>query len=215
LDTPQSIAERKWRKLSACSVEPQLDATAGPQFEATPSVNRSSKAERQPRDFWRALRAWLSDSTKAGAQSSEKSAAAPSTGTLATLSIQSRGCEPSKRLDPDQSARVWRFTELLTKAEEVLGTRQRAVEWMLEPAMALEKRRPIELLTTPVGAQLAEDVIERMRYGVYQGTLSPVSTDESPIAHQLGDLPQTDPSTALLEHALNSRNCLICRKIPN
>ena len=76
--------------------------------------------------------------------------------------------EPSKRLDPDQSARVWRFAELLTKAEEVLGTRERAVEWMLEPAMALEKRRPIELLTTPVGAQLVEDVIERMRYGVYQ-----------------------------------------------
>lgn len=76
--------------------------------------------------------------------------------------------EPSKRLDPDQSARVWRFAELLTKAEEVLGTRERAVEWMLEPAMALEKRRPIELLTTPVGAQLVENVIERMRYGVYQ-----------------------------------------------
>jgi putative toxin-antitoxin system antitoxin component (TIGR02293 family) len=76
--------------------------------------------------------------------------------------------EPSKRLDSAQSARVWRFAELLTKAEEVLGTRERAVEWMLEPAMALEKRRPIELLTTPVGAQLVDDVIERMRYGVYQ-----------------------------------------------
>jgi putative toxin-antitoxin system antitoxin component (TIGR02293 family) len=39
---------------------------------------------------------------------------------------------------------------------------------MLEPAMALEKRRPIDLLTTSVGAQLVDDVIERMRYGVYQ-----------------------------------------------
>jgi putative toxin-antitoxin system antitoxin component (TIGR02293 family) len=76
--------------------------------------------------------------------------------------------EPSKLLDSDQSARIWRFTDLLTKAEEVLGTPERAVEWMLEPAMALENRRPIELLTTPVGAQLVEDVIERMRYGVYQ-----------------------------------------------
>jgi putative toxin-antitoxin system antitoxin component (TIGR02293 family) len=76
--------------------------------------------------------------------------------------------EPSKRLDSDQSARVWRFTELMSKAEDVLGTRERAVEWMLTPAMALEHRRPIELLTTSVGAQLVEDVIERMRYGVYQ-----------------------------------------------
>ena len=76
--------------------------------------------------------------------------------------------EPSKRLDSDQSARVWRFTELMSKAEDVLGTGERAVEWMLEPAMALEQRRPIELLTTSVGAQLVDDVIERMRYGVYQ-----------------------------------------------
>ena len=76
--------------------------------------------------------------------------------------------EPSKRLDSEQSARVWRFAELFAKAEDVLGTRERAVEWMLEPAMALEKRRPIELLTTSVGAQLVDDVIERMRYGVYQ-----------------------------------------------
>lgn len=76
--------------------------------------------------------------------------------------------EPSKRLDSNQSARVWRFAELLTKAEDVLGSPERAVEWMLEPAVALEKRRPIELLTTTVGTQLVEDVIERMRHGVYQ-----------------------------------------------
>jgi putative toxin-antitoxin system antitoxin component (TIGR02293 family) len=76
--------------------------------------------------------------------------------------------DPAKRLGPDQSARVWRFAELLAKAEDVLGTSQRAVEWMLEPAMALEKRRPIDLLTSPVGAQLVDDVIERMRYDVYQ-----------------------------------------------
>jgi putative toxin-antitoxin system antitoxin component (TIGR02293 family) len=76
--------------------------------------------------------------------------------------------EPSKRLDPNQSARVWRFAELFAKAEDVLGTHERAVEWMLEPAMALENRRPLDLLTTSVGAQLVDDVIERMRYGVYQ-----------------------------------------------
>lgn len=75
---------------------------------------------------------------------------------------------PDKPLDVDQSSRVWRFTELLEKAEDVLGSSERAVEWMLEPAMALEHRRPIELLTTSVGAQLVDDVIERMRYGVYQ-----------------------------------------------
>ncbi len=74
----------------------------------------------------------------------------------------------SRRLDVDQSTRVWRFTEVFAKAEDVLGSHERAVEWMLEPAIALERRRPIDLLTTSVGAQLVDDVIERMRYDVYQ-----------------------------------------------
>jgi putative toxin-antitoxin system antitoxin component (TIGR02293 family) len=76
--------------------------------------------------------------------------------------------EPDKLLDPEQSGRVWQFAELFAKAEEVLGSHGRAVDWMLAPAIALENRRPIDLLTTGVGAQLVDDVIERMRYGVYQ-----------------------------------------------
>ena len=76
--------------------------------------------------------------------------------------------QPTKRLDTNQSVRVWRFAALFAKAEDVLGTRELASEWMLEPAIALENRRPIDLLTTSIGAQLVEDVIERMRYGVYQ-----------------------------------------------
>jgi len=38
----------------------------------------------------------------------------------------------------------------------------------LTPAMALENRRPMELLTTHVGAELVADVLERLRYGIYQ-----------------------------------------------
>ncbi len=76
--------------------------------------------------------------------------------------------EPDKLLDAEQSGRVWQFMELLAKAEDVFGSRERAVDWILEPAMALENRRPIELLTTRVGARLVDDVIERMRHGVYQ-----------------------------------------------
>lgn len=76
--------------------------------------------------------------------------------------------EPDKRLDSEQSERLWRFAAVLAKAEDVLGSRQRAEEWMLHPAMALENRRPLDLLTTHIGAQLVDDVIERMRFGVYQ-----------------------------------------------
>jgi putative toxin-antitoxin system antitoxin component (TIGR02293 family) len=76
--------------------------------------------------------------------------------------------EPDKLLDAEQSGRVWQFAELFAKAEDALGTQQSAVDWMLAPAMALENRRPIDLLTTRVGAQLVDDVLERMRYGVHQ-----------------------------------------------
>ena len=76
--------------------------------------------------------------------------------------------EPDKLMDAELSGRVWQFAELFAKAEDVLGSQERVVDWMMAPAMALENRRPIDLLTTPVGAQLVDDVIERMRYGVYQ-----------------------------------------------
>jgi putative toxin-antitoxin system antitoxin component (TIGR02293 family) len=76
--------------------------------------------------------------------------------------------EPHKLLDAEQSGRVWQFAELFAKAEDVFRSRERAVEWMQEPAMALENRRPLDLMTTPVGAHLVDDVLERMRYGVYQ-----------------------------------------------
>lgn len=87
---------------------------------------------------------------------------------ISTRTFMRLKTEPDKLLDAEQSGRVWQFAQLLAKAEELFGSRERAVNWILRPAMSLENRRPIELLTTPVGAKLVDDVIERMRYGVYQ-----------------------------------------------
>jgi putative toxin-antitoxin system antitoxin component (TIGR02293 family) len=76
--------------------------------------------------------------------------------------------DPDKLLDAEQSGRIWQFAQLLAKAEDVFGSNERAGTWLQTPAMALENRRPIELLTTSVGARLVDDVIERMLRGVYQ-----------------------------------------------
>ena len=35
------------------------------------------------------------------------------------------------------------------------------------PAVALDQRRPIELLSTAVGAELVEQLLTRIEYGVY------------------------------------------------
>ena len=74
---------------------------------------------------------------------------------------------PDKKLSPEQSGRAWKFAEILAKATEVLGSQEEAADWLRRPAMALDQRRPIDLLATPTGAQLVEDLIMRMKYGVY------------------------------------------------
>ncbi|MNO09520.1 hypothetical protein D3C81_2327520 [compost metagenome] len=49
----------------------------------------------------------------------------------------------------------------------MLGDRQQAVNWMTSPAMGLEGKAPIDLLTTQMGFELVEDFLTRMEYGVY------------------------------------------------
>lgn len=81
-----------------------------------------------------------------------------------TLARRIKSPEP---LTAEQSSRTWRFAEVLTKAEEVLGDEDEAQRWMDTPAMALEGRKPIDLITTQVGYELVDDLLTRMDYGVY------------------------------------------------
>jgi putative toxin-antitoxin system antitoxin component (TIGR02293 family) len=67
----------------------------------------------------------------------------------------------------EESNRVWRFAAVLTKATEVLGSQQLAEEWLVRPAMALNRRRPIDLVSTEAGSELVEELLTRMEYGVY------------------------------------------------
>lgn len=75
--------------------------------------------------------------------------------------------DAAQRLDADQSARVWNLAEVLTKAEEVLGTREAAEQWLARPAIGLNSRRPIDLMTTAQGAELVKTLLDQMEYGVY------------------------------------------------
>ena len=87
---------------------------------------------------------------------------------ISTRTFMRLKAEPDKLLDAECSGRVWQFAQMLVKAEDIFGTNERAARWLLNPAMALENQRPIDLLTTPIGTQLVDDVIERIRHGVYQ-----------------------------------------------
>lgn len=72
-----------------------------------------------------------------------------------------------KLLDPDRSSRVWKFAEVLAKATSVLGSQQKAEEWLARPALGLSGHRPIDLLATQTGTELVEQFLERVDYGVY------------------------------------------------
>ena len=52
-------------------------------------------------------------------------------------------------------------------ATEGFGSREEAPDWLQRPALALDGRRPIDLLRTPTGAEAVGDHLTRLEYGVY------------------------------------------------
>jgi putative toxin-antitoxin system antitoxin component (TIGR02293 family) len=72
-----------------------------------------------------------------------------------------------KKLSPEQSGRTWKFAEILGRAIELFGSQSAAEEWLERPAMALDQRKPIDLLSTPAGVESVEDHLTRLEYGVY------------------------------------------------
>lgn len=72
-----------------------------------------------------------------------------------------------KPLSAEQSGRTWKFAEILGRATEVFGSQNQAEQWLEGPAMALDQRRPIDLLSTPAGLETVEDHLTRLEYGVY------------------------------------------------
>jgi putative toxin-antitoxin system antitoxin component (TIGR02293 family) len=74
---------------------------------------------------------------------------------------------PKKAMPPTLASRTWLFAETLAKATEVLGSKERAEEWMSKPAMGLDSKRPMDLLQTVQGAELVHDFLTRLEYNVY------------------------------------------------
>lgn len=86
---------------------------------------------------------------------------------LRTLQRKTDPKAANERLTPEQSARVWKFAEIMGRATDILGSSDAAEDWLTTPAMALDGRRPIELLSSPAGTDLVEAHLTRLDYGVY------------------------------------------------
>ena len=70
-------------------------------------------------------------------------------------------------LSVEQSNRTWKFAEILGRATEIFGSKDEAEAWMNRPAIGLDQRRPIDLMSTSVGIEAVEDYLTRVEYGVY------------------------------------------------
>lgn len=86
---------------------------------------------------------------------------------MSERTYQRHKADRARVLSPEQSSRTWNFARLLAKAALVLGSRAEAETWMLQPALGLEGRRPIDLLATAAGSDLVREYLERLDYGVY------------------------------------------------
>lgn len=80
--------------------------------------------------------------------------------------LQRRKEEP-RPLSEDQGGRTWKFAEILAQATRVLGSQEEAERWLNSKVMALSHRRPIDLLSTPTGVEMVENLLTQLEYGVY------------------------------------------------
>jgi len=71
------------------------------------------------------------------------------------------------RLSPDESDKVMRFSRLLKQAAELFGDIDKARAWLKHPQYGLGGAVPLDYAETEIGAREVEDLLGRMKYGVY------------------------------------------------
>jgi putative toxin-antitoxin system antitoxin component (TIGR02293 family) len=71
------------------------------------------------------------------------------------------------RFTASESDRLVRLGRIAATAEQVLGSRDKAVRWLHHPNRALGQRVPIRELDTDLGAREVEAVLLRIEHGVY------------------------------------------------
>lgn len=81
--------------------------------------------------------------------------------------MQRRAASVHKTLDANASDRALRLLMVTSQAVDVLGSREAAERWLSTPAMALDQRKPIELLQSSEGTDLVKTLLTRMDFGVY------------------------------------------------
>jgi putative toxin-antitoxin system antitoxin component (TIGR02293 family) len=70
-------------------------------------------------------------------------------------------------LSHEETDRVVRVARILSLAEDVFASREKALMWLRMPDERLENRSPIKMLTTESGGRLAENMLWQIDEGIY------------------------------------------------
>jgi putative toxin-antitoxin system antitoxin component (TIGR02293 family) len=73
----------------------------------------------------------------------------------------------SQQLTSVESDRLYRVARVFAFTVEVLGDTQKARAWLKSPNRGLGDAVPLTLLDTDIGAGQVEDVLLRLKYGIY------------------------------------------------
>jgi putative toxin-antitoxin system antitoxin component (TIGR02293 family) len=84
---------------------------------------------------------------------------------VSTRTIDRFRGQPNVTLDVDVASRLVARTSTVLKAIDELGSVERVARWLCEPAIGLDRRKPVDLLVTEQGTKLVDEYLERMRYG--------------------------------------------------
>lgn len=72
-----------------------------------------------------------------------------------------------EKLTVEESDRVLRAIRVLSLAETVYGSRERALAWLRKPHTRLDGRSPISLLHTDTGSRIVEELLVQIDEGMF------------------------------------------------
>lgn len=72
-----------------------------------------------------------------------------------------------EKLTVEESDRVLRAIRVLSLAESVYGSRERALAWLRKPHARLDSRAPLSLLKTDTGSRIVEEMLVQIDEGMF------------------------------------------------
>ncbi len=72
-----------------------------------------------------------------------------------------------EKLTVEESDRVLRVIRVISLAESVYGSRERALAWLRNPHARLDGRTPLSLLNTDTGSRIVEELLVQIDEGMF------------------------------------------------